>query len=797
MLNPRWKKVIRDLWFNKTRTLLVVLSIMVGVFAFGTIASARVNILEGLRNSFLSINPASASIKTELFHDDLVDVVAGMTGVAQAQGQRKIPARVLTGPNTWYDLDLYVIPDDGVMDMNIVRSEQGPFPAPKHTLLIERSSLVKTKAAVGEKITVSVAKGEERDIPIAGLAHDLSLPPAPIAGRASGYITFDTLEWFGMQRGYDQMLIVVAEERTNEQHIWQVAEEVADKIERSGREVDVIDVPTPLEHPAEMIIPTILLILAALGVLTLILGMFLIINTVESILAQQVRQIGMMKAIGARSSQIMWLYFGMVLVFGLLALLLAMPLGAAGAWAFTLFMADLLNFDLTHFYIPPPIVLIKIGASLLLPVLVAVPAIRAASRVTVREAIQDSIATKVSSEGIIERLLTRLRGLPRPVMLSLRNTFRRKGRLVRTLLVLTLGGAVFISVLTVRTSLFRTLDATLETKLYDIEVRFSRPYRSAKVEQGVLDIPGVVGVESWGFARAYPIRADGSEGEEMSIYAPPPDTSLLKLNIKQGHWLQPGDERAIVVSSNYLSKKEPGTQVGDTLVLQIDGEEYRWRIVGVSQEFMSPVEPANGYVVYETFARDVGNVGRVDNLLVATAEHHPAFQEQVVRALEAYMDRSHIQVRQIKSTSEDRVMLGERFNILTSMLSIMALLIAIVGSIGLMGTLSINVIERRKEIGVMRAIGASDGAVRQVVMVEGVVIGLMAWLIGTLVSIPVSKMMSIQIGYNLLNEPLIFSYAGYAVGIWLVAIVGLSLVSSLLPSRNALRITIREVLAYE
>jgi putative ABC transport system permease protein len=97
----------------------------------------------------------------------------------------------------------------------------------------------------------------------------------------------------------------------------------------------------------------------------------------------------------------------------------------------------------------------------------------------------------------------------------------------------------------------------------------------------------------------------------------------------------------------------------------------------------------------------------------------------------------------------------------------------------------------------MRAIGASDGAVRQIVMVEGIVIGLLAWLLGTIISLPLSHVMGMQIGYNLLNEPLRYSYAWYAVVVWLVLVLLLSVLSSILPSRNALRITIREVLAYE
>jgi putative ABC transport system permease protein len=111
--------------------------------------------------------------------------------------------------------------------------------------------------------------------------------------------------------------------------------------------------------------------------------------------------------------------------------------------------------------------------------------------------------------------------------------------------------------------------------------------------------------------------------------------------------------------------------------------------------------------------------------------------------------------------------------------------------------MSINVLERTREIGIMRAIGAADGAIRQIVLSEGLTIATLAWLIGALISLPLSYAMCYFFGRVLLNAPLTWSYALPAVAMWLGIMLLVAAAASLLPARAAVRLTVREVLAYE
>jgi putative ABC transport system permease protein len=136
-------------------------------------------------------------------------------------------------------------------------------------------------------------------------------------------------------------------------------------------------------------------------------------------------------------------------------------------------------------------------------------------------------------------------------------------------------------------------------------------------------------------------------------------------------------------------------------------------------------------------------------------------------------------------------------NILTTFLLIMSLLMAVVGSIGLMGTMSLNVMERTREIGVMRAIGASNRAIMNMVIIEGVLIGVVSWVLAALVAVPISKVMSDVMSVAIFNTPATFTYTPLGVLIWLGMVSLLSMLASVLPARGAARLTIREVLAYE
>jgi len=304
----------------------------------------------------------------------------------------------------------------------------------------------------------------------------------------------------------------------------------------------------------------------------------------------------------------------------------------------------------------------------------------------------------------------------------------------------------------------------------------------------------VFAVESTGSTSAYRLRPDGSEGKVFPVYGTPPGSQMIKPQIVQGRWLLPEDKDAIVVTT-YLVQDEPDVTVGSDIVLEIRGRETTWRIVGI----MRPPQPSSeAYAENDYLLRVTHNVGRASSLQVITEQHDKAYQAQVAEALEERFDQEGLSVRNVFTVSEYREAGSQLYNIVITFLMSMAILMAIVGGISLMGTMLLNVLERIREVGVMRAIGAQTDAVVQIFCVEGAIIGLLSWLIALVLAWPLGKVISSTVGGQLMGGATVsYVFPLTGVGIWLVAAVLLSVAASYFPAQNAARLTVRQVLSYE
>ena len=797
MVRIRWRKVALDLWSNKARTLLVVAAIAVGVFSVGLVATGQNILLRELNRDYLSSNPASATLYTSPLDDDMVEGIAAMPEVATAEGRRTLRVQAQSGPNQWRDLVLTAVPDFQAMQLDKISPIDGQWPPRKQELLVEALSIDFLHASLGDTLLIELEDGTQKELKVVGTAHDSHVPNAQITNNAYGYVTPETMEALGAGRFYTEVRFAVAENSTDKVHIQTVANAVQDKLEKSGREVYNTRIPNPGEHWAQEVIQTLVLLIGVFGVLILFLSGFLVVNTISALLSQHTRQIGVMKLVGAKRRQIMGMYMVTVLTYGLLALLVGMPLGIFSAqYLVKDYVSGLLNFRVTSTAVPVSILLLQVAVGLLVPVLAALWPVLNGVRVTTHKALNSLGISQGYNKGLIEHWFTAFQEwLPvqRPLIISLRNTVRRKGRLALTLTTLVLGTGLFIAVLSVRDSVQTTVDSFLRFHQYDVRINFDRPYRLAQIEQIALEAPGVVAVEGWNTASAQRVRPDDTESDTVSLQAAPVDSALMDPPLEDGRWLLPTDAYGIVVNTDFMDD-EPDVRLGDTITLKINGRENDWQVVGVARSTSSGPFV---FVSAADYAYVTRNVDQANTVRVVTTAHDLKSQEATAVLLTTAYQNAGLRVDGSRPTEEIRQQADFQFNIVVGFLVLMAGLLALVGGLGLTTTMSINVLERIREIGVLRAIGASDGSVRLIVVAEGILIGWLSFVAGSLLALPFSRLLSQQVGNALLGFPLDYSFSFAGMVLWFAIISVLGAAASLGPARNASRLTIREVLAYE
>jgi putative ABC transport system permease protein len=774
-----------------------VASIAVGVFAIGAIATSYVILSEDLDASYTSINPANIEIVTTPFDEDFLRSVESIPGVAKAEGRQSLTVRASEEGVSWLSLDLLASESASVTQINLLRPVAGGTTTGERELLIGYEQMRDTGFRTGDVLRILLPDGTERQMRVAGEVGDQTRAHEPM-GASRGYVTQETMAWLGQPWVYNRLLVTLSDHGDDEAQIQSMADEIEDKIEKSGGAVYRSSVFKTSEYPMADMALAVLGILGALGLLVMLLSSSLIVNTLNALFTQHLRQIGVMKLVGARRRQVLTMYQLMLLAYSLIALLIAVPLGALAGYGLSAMMAGMFNATLGGFRIVPSVVAIQVVIAIIVPQAAGYLPVRNGSKISVRRAISnDQTGDQPARSGLLSTTSRLGVGLfSRPVLLSLRNTFRRKGRLTLTLFTLTIAGAIFIAVFNVRSSMEDYMDRLMQHFMADVTLTFERPYRAERIAQAALQVPGVQAIEAWSGAGGEILDSQGQLIDDLNIVAPPADTPLLEPEIAAGRWLQPGDQRALVVS-DAIYDLYPDLQPGETLRLRLAGGRAEdWTVVGIFR-FTRMLGGIMGYADYDYISELLGTPGQSYSFRVITNSHNLESQRAISEALDSHLRKLDYQVSDVEAGMVTREQSGQGVNILIVFLLTMALLTAFVGSIGLTGTMGMNVLERTREIGVMRAIGAVDLAIIKSVVIEGMFIGLISWAMAWILSYPISFLMLRIITTAMLSDPIALSYTLQGVFIWLGVVLLLSALASVLPARNAARLTIREVLAYE
>jgi putative ABC transport system permease protein len=465
-LNAVRAKIAGDLRHLRRRGFLAALAIAIGIAGFGAVLASYAILDRELDRGYRETTPASASFKLEGPADPaLLAAVAANPKLARAEARRQLGGSISAKPGRVRRLRLTVLPDFANLRIGRIESQAGAFPPAAGEILIERDAFSVLGGQIGDQVLVETEGGKAR-LRVAGSVKDVGKAQARMENLVYGYVAAETLPLLGEQAFLDQIDILVAGDPFDQKNVRAAAAEVEAFLRGSGRELEWVSVPEPGRHPHADLMAMLLLAMAAFGFFLLLLSGLLVHNLLSALVAAQVRQVAIMKTVGASARQIAAIYGAEVLALAGAALAIGLPAGALGCLALCRYLARLLNFDIESFALPLWVPALVVLAGVLVPLLAAAwPIARTIAR-PVLSGLGDHGATasayRASGSGRPPAF-----ALPRPLLFAWRNLFRRRARLVSNLFTLAAAGVFFLSALNLRRSLIATIDALFATRHFE------------------------------------------------------------------------------------------------------------------------------------------------------------------------------------------------------------------------------------------------------------------------------------------------------------------------------------------
>ena len=791
---------------HKYHTVLAISSIAIGLFVMGTLLGMMDLQLTYMDKAHQASQPSHISLMLRRDVDFSVaesikkmDEVNSVDIMTQFTGQFKT-----TESTPWQTGTLLFRSDYLNQKQDQMRLLAGSFPHDKF-VAIERLSAQYAHLSLGDTLEIKTPNGTEI-LTIAGIIRHPFVKPPSFGGQLHVFIAPELAPTFNIPSASFRQLLVQVKPPYNPGKVNLIAGEIRQKLASQNIPVNATLLQNPDQHWGRAIFKGIHFILTVMAWASLALSSVLILNTVGALITQQTDQIGIMKSLGARRYSIAKIYLSEVFVLSIIALLIAIPLSAAGAYYSSRWLLDLFNIELSEFVYSPKTIYIMVAGGLIAPILAALQPILQGASLSVRYAISsyglgaDFVSTRF--DRWLELKIAAC--LPTIYAIAIANLLRRKARLLWTQSVLIIAGVLFIVITSLIASLNLTLNNELDRSSYDIRLGFIQDQPQEIINKLVNSVPNTQSIELWNrlpvelSVKDKVIQQVGSLG--MQMIALPTNTSMYKPLIVEGRWFDNSDEQQQHLVINADTAALNGIHVGDkinTKLLQHTAQE--WEVIGLYRWFAGTgytVEPVYGPL--STLQTNTKNEFKYSFALLTARLNSLNEEKTYLEALKTVF-QEHPIVLDVYTTiakREQRQFAENQFKPMLGMLLGLAIMIAIVGGIGLSGTLAISVLQRTREIAVLRAIGAKSKTIFRLFMLEGLLHGLLAWLISVPTAYLVAAPLAKKLGLTLLGMHLDFVFSQLSVLIWLVVVCILAIFATYLPARNATKIVVRAGLNY-
>lgn len=753
-MNMRWRKVLGDARQYSLQIGLMTLVLAIGVAGVVAALNARTVLKREIALSVGGAKLPDLALMFDRVTPELLAAVATEHDVVAVDSRRVVYTRVKAKDGAWLPMRLTVVRDFSAQLLGVVHIDRGAWARQDGVIFIEQSGQGIIDANVGGAVQIRTPSAQLVTLPVAAFVHDPAVAPSTQDRMIYAYVTPATAALMGQNAALDQLLVKMAY-RALFADAAEFGRVLNVTLTRKGMAANRVDTLT-INHPHAALMSAVVQVLGVAAAMAMICSSALAAYMVAAWMRREIVQVGIMKTLGANSLQIAWQYLSLVTPMVLLATMLGIIAGSLLGVELVQFNALSFNIDVQSSQVSPLLLLLEVVLALCVPLLaMAMPIVRAA-RMSAREAMQDAgIVTPSATATRAAAWLLKFPGSMRWTF-ALRNTWRRPWRLTVIVLALACAGALLLMNRTNYESMISVIDASLNNQGHDIEVFMQRWVAATELENIARRVPEVEIAEAWRRA-SVSLSNDGSDAAEAGRFmlsGYPEGTRLFTLPIVAGRAPTAATE---VLMTRSLRDRYQTMQVGATVELHFSERRVKVRIVGMVEQ----IGQATLYTNFETFEA-VTAIGALANAV--RIKSRSANIEMVASAVDqAFLD-AHVAPGQIISREMVRESLEEHFKVVGEVIRMVALAAALVGGIILAGTTGLNVLERTREIGIIRTIGATPGRIASIFIVEGAAVMLVSAALAIILSLMLSRAILNVAERTLLSVtvPMQFSMQGLA-----------------------------------
>jgi ABC-type antimicrobial peptide transport system permease subunit len=822
-LSARARKSLSDVTRRKGRTLLVTLGVFIGVFGLTVINSVEETLVSAFAytRGYQATQP-DFQVAVDRLDPALLPTLRAIANIKAVRSTSLLSVCWQPG-EAECRVGINLVSDAELQQAQTFQLTAGRYPGPGEVVM-EQGDRSLHSFSLGDQVALSTG-GSATQATVVGLARTPGANPAA-TGEALAYMSDAGLQQVNDALGDPQETRPDGQRVPALQHHLQVtflaaggqaastaATMIQDELRAHG--VTILGIGyAPKVSAAELEgINGVFALLRTLALLAVALSALLILNTITTLIAEQTAIIGAMKAIGATRGVVVRGYLLTVAIYSVLATLPAIALGLYAGNLLAATLAPQIPLELGPFAVAPWVVALSLAVGLGVPALAALVPLWNGTRVTVREALSAYGVSGVSGvdagqgRSAVARLGQRLGWVSQTTWLGLRRLFRKRWRAAVSLTTLSLAAACFLVVQAATTSVNDTIGAVRAPLAADMTVNFKDPAYFSKIRAQLQALPNVVGVERYGGDNA------STRWGTLQVAGYEPDTRLYHYQLTSGRWMQPGETDVVLLSDAALAKT--GLALGDTITLTNNygaSSELTLTIIGAVRQSIdvlgwigAAVLPVDTLYRLKGVSAENATAASAAQIIVGARDRSPVAVNQLAAQVNAVVNPAG-------ASSDDpgyysgangtidtiREYVARRQSdayLLYALLYALALVVGVVGALGLGNALVTSVLERRREIGLLRAMGASGRRVAQVFWVESLSLGALSWLIGAALGLPLALAFVQTFAWTVM--PVDFSLDPLAFAASLVAVLVIATIASVAPAWRASRLRIATALRYE